>query len=74
MPLLHWPMVSLWHTFLLVIERAQSTVVEDTIGLMVHDSLRKRAKQGMGSKPVGSIPLWPLHPLLPPVCLVEFLS
>ena len=35
MPLLHWPMVSLWHTFLLVIERAQSTVDGATLGQIV---------------------------------------
>jgi hypothetical protein len=38
-------------------------------------SLRKQTEQAMGSKPVSSIPLWPLHQFLPPgSLLVKFLS
>jgi hypothetical protein len=34
--------------------------------MVVLGFIRKQAKQGMGSKPVSSIPPWPLHQLLPP--------
>jgi hypothetical protein len=35
-------------------------------GVVVLGSLRRQAEQAMGSKPVSSIPPWPLHQLLPP--------
>jgi hypothetical protein len=35
-------------------------------GLVVLGSIRKQAEQAMGSKPVSSIPPWPLHQLLLP--------
>jgi hypothetical protein len=38
-----------------------------TPGLVVLGSIRKQAQQTTGSKPVSSIPSWPLHQLLPPV-------
>jgi hypothetical protein len=34
--------------------------------LVVLGSVRKQAEQARGSKPVSSIPPWPLHQLLPP--------
>jgi hypothetical protein len=34
--------------------------------LMVLDAKRKQAERAMGSKPVSSIPPWPLHQFLPP--------
>jgi hypothetical protein len=34
--------------------------------LLVLGSMRNQAEQARGSKPVGSIPPWPLHQLLPP--------
>jgi hypothetical protein len=35
-------------------------------GLVVLGSIRKRAEQARGSKPVSSTSPWPLHQLLPP--------
>jgi hypothetical protein len=35
-------------------------------GLVVLSSTRRQAEQARGSKPVSSIPPWPLHQLLPP--------
>jgi hypothetical protein len=32
--------------------------------LVVLDPIRKQAEQARGSKPISSIPLWPLHQLL----------
>jgi hypothetical protein len=42
-------------------------------GLVVLGSIRKQAEQASGSKPVSSIPPWPLHQLLLPD-LLEFQS
>jgi hypothetical protein len=42
-------------------------MVGDAIpGLVALGSIRKQAEQARGSKPVSSIPLWPLNQLLPP--------
>jgi hypothetical protein len=56
--------------------RAQPIVGEVIPGLVVLGSIRKQAEQAMKSKPVSSIPPWPLHrPLSPGSCtaLYEFL-
>jgi hypothetical protein len=42
-------------------------------GLVVLGSIRKQAEQTRESKPVSSIPPWPLHQLLLPA-LCEFLT
>jgi hypothetical protein len=42
-------------------------------GLVVLGSIRKQAEQARESKPISSIPPWPLHQLLLPV-LCEFHS
>jgi hypothetical protein len=42
-------------------------------GLVVLGSISKQAEQARGSKPVSSIPPWPLHQLLLPE-LLEFQS
>jgi hypothetical protein len=42
-------------------------------GLVVLGSIRKKAEQARGSKPVSNIPPWPLHQLLLPD-LLEFQS
>jgi hypothetical protein len=43
------------------------------LGLVVLSSVRKKAEQARGSKPVSNIPPWPLHQLLLPA-LLEFQS
>jgi hypothetical protein len=61
----------------LVIEggKAQPIVGGAIPGLVVLGSIRKQAEQASGSKPVSSIPPWPLHQLLlPALALCEFQS
>jgi hypothetical protein len=51
----------------LVTNRVGEPILSGAIpGLVVLGSIRKQAEQGRGRKPVSSIPLWPLYPLLPP--------
>jgi hypothetical protein len=57
----------------LVIKRRGPIVGGAIPGLVVLGSIRKQAEQARRSKPVSSIPPWPLHqPLLPD--LLEFQS
>jgi len=53
--------------------RAQPLVGGAVPGLVVLGSIREQAEQARGSKPVSSIPPWPLHQLLLPD-LLEFQS
>jgi hypothetical protein len=46
--------------------RAQAIVGSSIPGLEVLSSIINQAEQARGSNPVSSIPLWPLHQLLPP--------
>jgi hypothetical protein len=52
--------------------KGEGLLVGGTIsGLVVLGSIREQAEQARGSKPVSSIPPWPLHQLLLPD-LLEF--
>ena len=57
----------------LVIKGERSLVGGAISGLVVLGSIREQAEQTRGSKPVSSIPSWPLHQLLLPD-LLEFQS
>jgi hypothetical protein len=49
-------------------------VVGDAIpGLVILGSIRKQAEQTMRSKPISSVPPWPLHQLLPPASCPDFI-
>ena len=57
----------------LVIKQGGPLVGSAISGLVVLCSIRKQSEQARGSKPVRSIPPWPLHQLLLPD-LLEFQS
>lgn len=50
-------------------ERALFTVGNAIPGLVVLGYITKQAEQAMGDKPVSSTPPWPLHQLLPALCM-----
>jgi hypothetical protein len=60
-------------TFSQLVSRGGPIVGGAIPGLVVLGSIRKQAEQARGSKPVSSIPPWPLHQLLLSD-LLEFLS
>ena len=72
MPPPDWPVGKSVGNFLEGCERAQLNVFSATPGLSVLGALRKQAEQAMMSKPVSSIPPWPLLQLLPPGSCPDF--
>jgi hypothetical protein len=56
----------------LVIKEGGPIVGGAISGLVVLGSIRKQTEQARGSKPVSSIPPWPLHQLLlPALCMFQ---
>jgi hypothetical protein len=65
--------IQLWGIFSISDQGGRPLVGGTISGLVVLSSIRDRAEQVRGSKPVKNIPPWPLHQLLLPD-LLEFQS